>query len=244
MNELFVNKIELVRDKIPNMRIYPFNIKCIKNLKTLNINSRVTFLYGENGVGKSTLLEAIAISLRINPEGGSENFSFSTYDDYSELYRYLRIGKFGLPKTKFFLRAESFFNVATSIHKDYTINGEGSEDWKYGGNLHECSHGESFLKIIENRFWDKGLYLLDEPEAALSPSRQLTLLYQINRLAKNGSQFIIATHSPILLSYRDGSILDMNNSLEEIEYKETEVYKTYRDFINNPEGMQNALFKE
>lgn len=245
MNELYVNRIELIRDKIKDKNKYPFNIKCIKNLSVINIESNVTFLYGENGVGKSTLIEAIAVSLGINPEGGSENFHFTTYDDYSELYKYLRIGKFGLPKTKFFLRAESFYNVATSIHRDYNKHGvEGSEDWKYGGNLHECSHGESFLKIVENRFWNHGLYLLDEPEAALSPSKQMTLLYYINRLAQNGSQFIIATHSPILLSYRDGTILDLNNSLEKIEYKETEVYKTYKYFINNPEGMQNELFKD
>ena len=244
MNELFVKRIELRKDEIKDVNIYPFNIKCIRNLDVLSIETAVTFLYGENGVGKSTLLEAIAISLGMNPEGGSQNFHFSTYDDYSELYKYLKIGKFGMLESKFFLRAETFYNVATSIHKEYHRYGEGSDDWKYGGNLHECSHGESFIKIVENRFWDKGLYILDEPEAALSPLRQMTLLYYINRLVQNGSQFIIATHSPILLAYRDGTILDLNNCLEKIDYKDTDVYKTYKDFINNPEGMQKALFNE
>ena len=239
MNELYINRIEILKENIPDLTRYPFNIKCIKDLQDITLNSNVTFLYGENGVGKSTLLEAIAINLGINPEGGSENFNFSTYDDYSELYKYIRIGRYGRPKTKFFLRAESFYNVASYIseeQKEYRN--------QYGGDLHQCSHGESFLKIIENRFWDNGLYILDEPEAALSPSRQMTLLCYINDLAKNGSQFIIATHSPIILAYKKGAILDLNNSLKEIKYEDTEVYKIYKDFINNPEGIQKILFEE
>lgn len=239
MNELFINKIELLNENIPNSGQYPFNLKCIEGLKEIELKSRVTFLNGENGVGKSTLLEAIAINLGINPEGGSENFNFSTYDDYSELYKYIRIGKFGVPKTKFFLRAESFYNVASYLSEE-----QKEYNYQYGGDLHQCSHGESFLKIIENRFWNNGLYILDEPEAALSPSRQMTLLCYINELSKNGSQFIIATHSPIILAYREGTILDLNNKFKEIKYEDTEVYKIYKDFINNPEGMQNILFSE
>ena len=169
---------------------------------------------------------------------------FSNYDDYSKLYKSLKISKLGIPSTKFFLRAESFYNTATSIHRDFNNYSDGENDWQYGGNLHECSHGESFLKIVENRFWDKGLYILDEPEAALSPQRQMTLLCYIHDLAKNGSQFIIATHSPILLSYKYGKIIDMNNNLEEINYEDTEVYKIYKDFLNNPYGMQKVLFEE
>ena len=114
----------------------------------------------------------------------------------------------------------------------------------YGGDLHACSHGESFLKLVENRFWDNGLYILDEPEAALSPQRQMTLLCYIHDLAKKGSQFIIATHSPILLSYKYGKIIDMNNDMEKIKYEDTEVYKIYKDFLNNPYGMQKILFEE
>lgn len=239
MNELFINSIELLKDKIQDFSKYPFNIKCINGLERIQIKSNVTFLYGENGIGKSTLLEAIAINCGINPEGGSQNFNFSTYDDYSELHKYMKLGKFGIPKTKFFLRAESFYNVASYISEE-----QKEYSYQYGGDLHECSHGESFLKIIENRFFDNGLYILDEPEAALSPSRQMTLLCYINELAKNGSQFIIATHSPIILAYKEGIILDLNDGLEEIKYKDTEVYKIYKDFINNPYGMQDVLFSD
>lgn len=241
MNELFVTKIRLNKENINN-DIYPFNIKCLKNFEELNIDSPVTLLYGENGVGKSTLIEAIAISLGLNPEGGSNNMQFSNYDDYSDLYKHMIISKFGIPETKFFLRAESFYNVASYISDNKSPKGKLS--LQYGGDLHECSHGESFLKVIENRFWNNGLYILDEPEAALSPQRQMTLLCYINDLAKNGSQFIIATHSPILLSYKYGKIIDMNNTMKEVKYKDTEVYRVYKSFLNNPYGMQKILFEE
>ena len=209
MENLFVNRVRLNKDNIDNSK-YPFNIKCLSSFDELKIDNSVTLFYGENGVGKSTLIEAIAIALGLNPEGGSNNMQFSNYDDYSELYKHLTISKFEVPK----------------------------ED------LHSCSHGESFLKLVEHRFWDKGLYILDEPEAALSPQRQMTLLCYIHDLAKNGSQFIIATHSPILLSYKYGKIIDMNNNMKEIKYEDTEVYRIYKDFLNNPYGMQKVLFEE
>lgn len=237
MEDLFVNRVRLNRSNIDNSQ-YPFNIKCLSNFDELKIDNSVTLFYGENGVGKSTLIEAIAIALGLNPEGGSNNMQFSNYDDYSELYKHLTISKFGLPKTKFFLRAESFYNVASDISNN------GDLCYQYGGDLHKCSHGESFLKLVENRFWDKGLYILDEPEAALSPQRQMTLLCYIHDLAKNGSQFIITTHSPILLSYKFGKIIDMNNNMAEIKYEDTEVYRIYKDFFNNPYGMQNILFED
>ncbi len=241
MEDLFVNRVRLNRENINNT-VYPFNIKCLKDFEELKIDSKVTMFYGENGVGKSTLIEAIAINLGINPEGGSNNMQFSNYDDYSELYKHIKISKFGLPTTKFFLRAESFYNVATEISNNNGVTGKLS--WQYGGDLHECSHGESFLKLVENRFWDKGLYILDEPESALSPQRQMTLLCYIHDLAKNGSQLIIATHSPILLAYRYGKIVDMNNNMKEIKYEDTDVYRIYKDFLNNPGRMQKVLFEE
>lgn len=238
-SSLFITKIKLNDENI-NKNEYPYNIEVLKNFKELDIDSPVTFFYGENGVGKSTLVEAIAIALGLNPEGGSNNMQFSNYDDYSELYKHLTISKFRVPKTKFFLRAESFFNVASDISNNgdliYTTYG--------GEDLHKCSHGESFLKLVEHRFWDNGLYILDEPEAALSPQRQLTLLCYINDLVKNGSQFIIATHSPILLSYKYGEILDLNNNFEKIKYEDTEVYRIYKDYLENPEKMQDILFEE
>ena len=243
MENLFVKGIRLNSDKIENRDKYPFNLKCLENFDELKIDNNVTFFYGENGVGKSTFVEAIAIALGLNPEGGSDNMAFSNYDDYSELYKYLTIIKFGIPKTKFFLRAESFYNVATDISNNKDGN-SGPLSLQYGGDLHECSHGESFLKLVENRFWDKGLYILDEPEAALSPQRQMTLLCYIHDLAKRGSQFLIATHSPILLSYKYGTIIDMNSSIAEIKYEDTEVYRIYKDFLDNPYGMQDILFED
>ena len=239
MENLFVNRIKLNKEDA-NDNKYPFNIKALKNFDELIIDNPVTFFCGENGVGKSTLIEAIAIALGLNPEGGSNNMQFSNYDDYSELYKYLIISKFGVPKTKFFLRAESFYNVATDISN----NGDLVHTTYGGEDLHSCSHGESFLKLVEHRFWDNGLYILDEPEAALSPQRQMTLLCYIHDLVKKGSQFIIATHSPILLSYEYGKIFDMNNNMKEIKYEDTESYRIYKDFLSNPYGMQKQLFEE
>lgn len=185
------------------------------------------------------MIEGIAIALGLNPEGGSDNMQFSNYDDYSDLYKYLTISKFGVPKTKFFLRAESFYNVATDISKNgdlvYTTYG--------GEDLHLCSHGESFLKLVEHRFWDNGLYILDEPESALSPQSQMTLLCYINDLVKRGSQFIIATHSPILLSYERAQIIEVSKEIKEIKYEDTEAYQIYKYFLNNPSRMQKALFE-
>lgn len=237
MENLFVKNIRLEKENV-NVNKYPFNIKCLKNFEELEIDNSVTFFYGENGVGKSTLIEAVAIGLGMNPEGGSQNMNFSTYDDYSELHKHLIIGKFGVPRTKYFLRAESFYNVASNVSSDIEIMNF------YGGDLHACSHGESFLQLVENRFYDKGLYILDEPEAALSPQRQMTLLCHIHDLAEKGSQFLIATHSPILLSYKYGKIIDMNNDMKEIKYEDTEVYQIYKDFLSNPYGMQRILFEE
>lgn len=241
MKKLFINGIKLNKEKMErdnvNTENYPFNIKSLINLNELKFDTSVTFFYGENGVGKSTLIEAIAIALGLNPEGGSDNMNFSNYDDYSNLYKYLTINKFGVPKTKFFLRAESFYNVASNIN-------EIGMNHNYGGDLHKCSHGESFLKLVKNRFWDKGLYILDEPEAALSPQKQMSLLCYLHDLAQNGSQFLIATHSPILLSYKYGKIIDVNNNLKTIKYEETEVYKIYKDFLDRPYFMQKVLFDE
>lgn len=232
---LFIRQIELKREDI-SFDEYPFNIEVIKNFHKIELTSPVTFFVGENGIGKSTFIEALAVALGLNAEGGTQNFNFSTCKTHSNLWEYLYVKKENIPRTMFFLRAESFYNVITEIN-NLGVKG-------YGGNLHNCSHGESFLQLVENRFTPNGLYILDEPEAALSPDRQLTLLYLIDELVKHGSQFIIATHSPILIGYQRGKILDFNNNFEEIEYKDTDIYQTYKMFLDNPYGVQKNLFDD
>lgn len=241
-NNLMITKISLERDKINSYDIYPFNIPIVKNFTELKLTSPVTFFVGENGIGKSTFIESIAVSLGLPHEGGTENFHYETKNTTSNLSDYLRIEKHNHPKTKFFLRAESFYNFSTEVERLVTEDGFDTLYNSYGGNLHECSHGESFIKLVKNRFTGNGLYILDEPEASLSPQRQLSLLCLIDDLVNDGSQFIIATHSPILISYRHGKILDLNNNFKEIKYEDTEIYSLYKMYLDNPLEMQKKLF--
>lgn len=240
----FITKISLDQDI--ERDAYPFNLPILKKFEELEIKSPVTFFVGENGSGKSTLIEAIAIASGLNPEGGSQNFNFKTTNSYSELYKKLIISKTGdRPKTKYFLRAESFYNVASEIERAFREDGNIDMLISHGGkSLHNCSHGEAFITLIENRFYDKGLYILDEPEAALSPLRQMQLLILIDKLVKNGSQLIIATHSPILLSYPNATIHDFDNNMEIIKYEDTENYKLYKMFIENPKRMIEKLLED
>lgn len=237
MRELFLQNIRLKREKIENFNKYPFNIDIIKNFETLEFDTPVTFIVGENGVGKSTFIEALAIKCGLNAEGGTQNFKFSTRSTHSCLHEYLEINHFQRKcETKFFLRAESFYNVASEIDS-LGVSGYGN------CSLHACSHGESFIQLVENRFTPNGLYILDEPEAALSPTRQMTLLCLIHELANLGCQFIIATHSPILISYKNGKILDLNNDFSEVKYEDTEIYQTYKMYLDDPYAMQERLFR-
>ena len=213
-------------------------IKYLSKNKEISFSSNVTFFVGENGAGKSTLLEAIAVAYGFNAEGGSRNFSFSTNNTHSELYQHIKLVKRGYAKDGFFLRAESLYNVATNIDDiEHLIQ-------SYGGiSLHEQSHGESFLSIVQHRFYGKGLYILDEPEAALSPMRLLTLMAEIDNLVKDDSQFIIATHSPILMAFPNAEILEFSNKgIEKRNYKETEHYQITKQFLENPEKMLHYLF--
>ncbi len=217
-------------------------IPAVNHLKCgnpLTFSSPVTFFVGENGTGKSTLLEAIAVAFGFNPEGGTVNFTFSTNSSHSCLYEHLTLKKRRFAKDGFFLRAESVYNLASNIDE---IRAVGS----YGGvSLHNQSHGESFMSIVQNRFLGKGLYILDEPEAALSPGRQLTLLAEIDRLVKDNSQFIVATHSPILMAYPGAEIFMFSkNGIIRQEYKETEHYKITKEFLNSPERMLKYLLKD
>ena len=215
---------------------YLREIEALKDLKTLDFNSNVTFFVGENGSGKSTLLEAMAIASGFNPEGGTKNYSFSTYDSHSELYDAMRVVR-GSRKARwgYFLRAESFYNVAT-MEERYADDGHESQ--KY----HEKSHGESFLALAQNQLRPGGLYFFDEPEAALSPQRQLTLLTEIYNCAAGGSQFIIATHSPILLGMPGAEILTFDNGLiHTCEYEDTESYQVTEMFINDRKRLLDRL---
>ena len=217
---------------------YLREIEALKDLKTLDFNSNVTFFVGENGSGKSTLLEAMAIASGFNPEGGTKNYSFSTYDSHSELYDAIRVVR-GSRKARwgYFLRAESFYNVAT-MEERYAD--EGHESQKY----HEKSHGESFLALAQNQLRPGGLYFFDEPEAALSPQRQLTLLTEIYNCAAGGSQFIIATHSPILLGMPGAEILSFDSGvIHPCEYEDTESYQVTEMFINDRKRLLDRLLQ-
>jgi len=243
MNELFIRSVKMNKDQ-QGMDEYLSELPVVKNMDSLELSKDVTFFVGENGTGKSTLLEAIAVSYGFNAEGGTKNFSFSSKETHSNLHEYLTVVKGAKrPKDGFFLRAESFYNVATEVDRLDREGGARLVDSYGGKSLHEQSHGESFLSLVINRFWGQGIYILDEPEAALSPSRQLTLLSQINQLVKRGSQFIIATHSPILMAYPEADIYLLDDAgVKRTAYKETEHYRLTKDFMDNPERMLHYLF--
>ena len=222
-------------------------VKNLGRLGELAFTSDVTFLVGENGTGKSTLLEAIAVSMGFNAEGGTRNFRFSTADTHSDLCNSLTVVKGFHPKDGFFLRAESFYNAASYIDKiDSEFSFGGPVIDSYGGvSLHEQSHGESFLALAKNRFGGNGIYLLDEPEAALSPSRQMTLMVLMNELVRKHSQFIIATHSPILMAFPGAQVIELNeDDIRTVPYSETEHFGLMKRFLNNPEKMLEMLLGE
>lgn len=237
-------EVRLKREKVPAFDRYPFCLSAVRHLDSLSLHPHVTFLVGENGSGKSTLLEAIAVACGFNAEGGTKNFRFDTRASHSPLHEYLRVVK-GIrrPHDGFFLRAESFFNVATEIEKlDVEPGGPKIIDSYGGTSLHEQSHGESFLALMMNRFGGDGLYLLDEPEAALSPQRQLVALRRIHDLVKSNSQFIIATHSPILMAYPSAYIYVIGSTgINQVDYEQTEHYQVMHNFISNPKRMLDVL---
>lgn len=242
---LYISAVALTRP-IEHDR-YLLGIPAVRHLLEqgpLALTKPVTFLVGENGAGKSTLLEAIAAAYGFNPEGGTKNFRFSTTQSHSELWKCLTLTKRGWASDGFFLRAESFFNAATYIDQ---ADGEPSFAPplidSYGGkSLHQQSHGESFLSLVQNRFGGHGVYLLDEPEAALSPMRQMTLLAEMDELVKDSSQFIISTHSPILMAFPGAEILQLDSrGITSVPYQETEHYQITRRFLENPERMLRYL---
>ena len=244
----YLLSLRLKQEHLPNG--YPFNIPCLKSFEKLDFHPNVTFFTGENGVGKSTLIEAIAVYLGFNAEGGGKNFNFKSTATHSVLHNFLSIAKgFKQIKDGYFLRGESFYNVASEIDKldedgpDIPIS-SAKIIASYGGiSLHEQSHGESFWSLFMNRFSGHGVYILDEPESALSATKQIAMLSKINNLVGKNAQFIIATHSPILLSYPNAWIYEMSESkIAKVKYEESEVYRVYKAFLDHPQRILDNLF--
>ena len=235
-----IRDVTLKTDRV-NSKDYAFRIPAVREMGTLKLNPKVTFLVGENGSGKSTLIEAIAVAVGFNAEGGSRNHNFATRNSESGLHEALQIRR-GINREKdgFFLRAESLYNVTTNLEEIGIGFG-----WYGGISLHDQSHGESFLALAKHRFRGEGFYIMDEPESALSPARQLTLMQIIyEHVEYKESQFLIATHSPILMSYPEATIYNLNDEgIAPIAYEDTEHYKVTRDFLHNPEVYLHHLLR-
>ncbi|HET7437272.1 MAG TPA: AAA family ATPase [Thermoanaerobaculia bacterium] len=232
--------VEVLEERVPSWETFPFSLPAVRALDGLRFTTPVTFFVGENGVGKSTLLEAIAIAFGFNAEGGSRNFNFASHETHSPLHEAVRLVKRPKgPSDGFFLRAESFYNVATEVERLGAVRGYGDR------SLHELSHGESFISLTMNRFWGDGFYIMDEPEAALSPTRQLAFLVRLKDLVARGSQFIIATHSPLIMAFPGATIYEISDGgLREVRYTETDHYLVTKRFVNDPERMLERLFRD
>jgi len=242
----FLQAVEILRDRIPDPTTYPYSIPAIRSLSLLPLNSGVTILVGENGSGKSTLIEAIAIASGFNPEGGSRNFRFSVRVSESDLHRVLRLRRsVHRERTGFFLRAENLFNLGAEIERLDQIPAAGPPVIQsYGGrSLHEQSHGESLLAVVRNRFGPKGLFLLDEPESALSPQHQLALLALIDESVRSqGSQYVIATHSVILMACPGATIYSLGSEgITQVAYEDLEHVKLMSDFIRDRQRVLHHL---
>ena len=242
-----VREVVFERDRVEDWSVHPFSMPPIHSLTSLPFDPGVTCFVGENGSGKSTLVEAIAVTAGLNAEGGSRNFRFSTRSSHSDLHKFLRLVRSTRRlRTSYFLRAESYFNVAT------VLDGMQDEPFgeaalaPYGGvSLHEQSHGESFLALAMHRFGPDGFYVLDEPEAALSLRGQLALLRRMHELCNAGAQFVVATHSPVLLAFPGALIHQLDDDgIRTIAYGDTEQYQLTRDFLDDPERFLHHLLAD
>ena len=245
MRDLYIRRMALL-EPLPR-ESYLNRLPVVKHLAEYGIefHKQVTFFVGENGSGKSTLIEALAISQGFNPEGGTKNFRFSTENSHSELHDYLRVVRGAMyPRDGFFLRAESFYNVASNIDQmDREPGLGGPVIGSYGGvSLHKQSHGESFLALAENRFGGRGLYILDEPEAALSPRGIIRLMQRMDELLALDSQFIISTHSPMLLAFPGAEVYQIRaEGIESVRFQDTDHYRTSVRFLQNPESAVEEI---
>jgi len=235
----YLRKVKIDWKTVDTPNSYPFSIPAIASVDEIEFHPDVTFIVGENGAGKSTLVEAIAIAMGFGPEGGTKNVRIQSADDLSSLSNHLKLEKsFRRPKDNYFLRAESFYNVATYMDEVDYLDGYG------GKSLHARSHGEAFFSALTEKLRGKGFYIFDEPEAALSPGRQMAALTAMHDLVNNESQFIIATHSPMLMAYPNSKILMLHDSgLSEISYEHTEHFTITRDFLNcYPAMLKHLLY--
>lgn len=235
----YLSEVSLKPSAQAHASTFPFSLPVVRSLDRLPLHPQVTFFVGENGSGKSTLLEAIAVAMGFNAEGGGRNFRFATRESHSALHQHLRLAR-GItpPRDGYFLRAESFFNVSTEIEN------LGVAEYYGGKPLHEQSHGEAFLTLFMERFRGKSFFVLDEPEAALSPQRQLAMLSRLHDLVRDGSQFLVATHSPILMAYPNALIYECaSEGIRRVRYEETEHYRVMHDFIANPQRMLKVLLE-
>ena len=235
----FVHALRLV----PGSGDYSADLPALRGVERLELDPRVTFLVGENGSGKSTLIEAIAIAAKLNAEGGGKLLRFTTRASHSRLHQRLSLERSALPPLNaFFLRAESVFNMATAIEQGGPL---GAREDVYDRPLHEQSHGESFLDIAVNRLGPRGFYLLDEPEAALSVRGQLALIRRIHELVQQHSQFVVATHSPILLGYPDATILELgDDGVRRLDYDATQQVELTRAFLDDPQRFLRHLLAD
>ncbi|WP_425452200.1 AAA family ATPase [Paenibacillus sambharensis] len=247
-NGLFLQWVEFDRKRYPSANKYPFNLPAIRQLDKLRFHPKVTYIAGENGMGKSTLMESIAVAWGFNPEGGTKNYNFSTRMTHSPLHEYVRpVRGVRTPRDGFFFRAESYYNLASNIDDMYQEPSFGPpiRDSYGGKSLHEQSHGESFFAAFIHRFGGQGLYILDEPEAALSPVRQMAMLTRIHELVLQDSQFIISTHSPIVMAYPDSLIYYLTpDGIEVTTLEETDHYIVMKEFVNRKDKMLRELLDD
>lgn len=249
-NHNYIQSVRFVPPSPDAQRQYPFSIPAVRECRAFSLQSPVTIFTGENGSGKSTILEAIAIAAGFNPEGGSRNFSFSTEDSHSGLFRFTELTR-GVyrPKDGYFLRAESFYNVASNIDQLDRAPGLGASiiDAYGGRSLHRQSHGESFLALVEHRLRGEGLYLFDEPEAALSPTNQLVLVRLMHQLARKNSQFLICTHSPVLLCFPGADVYELTTTpgeaFRQLPFEQTQLFRLYQGILRAPQKVMRELLK-